>query len=159
MFGELKLVGALLLAAALLLGYKWQLHQARQEGIEECQDEHAAAALQVSIANRAEDQRRLGAQREVNNETQRLAARSRAARTALDARAGGLRHALAAACGGVAPGDPTAVVISPTAPAPELLRADVLGEIEQRLRDLGAEATLTRIAGAACEREYDALTR
>lgn len=54
--------------------------------------------------------------------------------------------------------DPGAPAGSASAASPGLLLADVLGRLEQAGRLLAEEATLRRIKGLTCERDYDALT-
>lgn len=50
-FGEVKLLAGLGLAAALFFAYQWKLHEAKAEGRDECMQQHTAAALEASQEN------------------------------------------------------------------------------------------------------------
>lgn len=149
---ELRLVGVALLIAALLGGVAWfRIHekaQVRAAVLADRQDAAAAAAIRQA--------QQAAAQKEISNESQRLAAR--AADDAADARAadvGLLQRAVAAgrrAAPAAAPG-------SAPASGPELVPADVLRGALADARRLAELADQRGIAGAACERSYDALTR
>lgn len=120
----------------------------------------AAVAAKAEVAARAEEQRRTAAMTEIANETQRMAARDRAAAASVDAASGGLRDAVAGAItgGGLRPRDSATAAFGPASAASSVLFSDVLGPAEERLRALAAEADTARTAGEACERAYDSLT-
>jgi len=125
---------------------QWAAERARQ----------TAEALKASEAARAEEQRRAAAQQEVQRDAQLQVDQARADAAAARAAGGRLRDQLAAfrraagsntaaPAGGAAAGDPLGVL------------ADVLERADERAGDLAAYADAARIAGAACERSYDAL--
>ena len=100
------------------------------------------------------------AQKEVSNETNRLLPQVRVAADRGAVAGAGLRvraAEVAAHCA-QAPDDPGAPPGGASAPGPGVLLADVLGRLEQAGRLVAEEATLRRIKGLACERDYDALT-
>jgi len=114
------------------------------------------AALEKTIA---ETSRRLKAQQEVarNADNQAVAARAAAAR-ASDAAARVLQRfvvveALARA------GDTAASGPGKAASAPSVLLTDVFGRCVTRVRQLAEYADSARIAGTACEAQYESLTR
>ena len=160
MFGltglELRLIGWVSLAASLLIGYGWLEHSLKAEGATQCRAESQAAALKSSEQARATETQRISDQKEIDNESQRLAARSRAVAAALATAAPGLRAALGAR---IASSNPPAGAGFKASPAPDVVLTDVLGEVDQRLRDLAAEADARGEAGSACERSYDSLGR
>lgn len=117
----------------------------------------AAAELQAATdAARAEETRRhLRLQENLDVELRARQAAQRDA-AAAHAAADGLRSAAAGfAC---VPSSPASAAGSaPAGPGPGVL-PDVLGELAARAERLAGEADSARIAGAVCERAYDALT-
>lgn len=120
-----------------------------------------AQAIQALEAQRAEERRQADLQREILNEAERLATRARtAAARALDAGRVFVSTATAAAVAGSGLRAPSSAAAGSCEAATDaaILPAGVLGEIEQRLRDLAGYATEAHLAGLVCERSYDALT-
>ncbi|MEX3556616.1 MAG: DUF2514 family protein [Burkholderia gladioli] len=115
------------------------------------------ATLAAVNAARVEEQRRTAAQQEIADEAskQRNVARADAA-TAASA-ADGLRRQVAALVSRARHSTPAAG--SAPADDPIGVLADVLGRADERAGELAAYADRARIAGQACERSYDALTR
>lgn len=147
---EFKAAGALVaIAAALLAFHRFEASQ-QAKGAATCEASH-------DESDRAEEQRRLAAKLEIDNETQRLVSLDRVHAVALAGAAPGLRNAVAAAI--VCHGDPPPISVSSAASNPTVLRSDVLGEIETRLRDLGGEADVRRTSGLGCQREYGSLKK
>lgn len=140
-FAEAKLLAGLGLAAGLLFTYQWKLHQAREEGRQECRD----AAL-AEYKENSDDLARIAAR--ARADSARLSADAGAARSAADR----LRGAVAgsglvirsAAAGGSAP-----------APDTERLSAELL----ERASVLARLADERGAAGAACVESYEALRR
>jgi hypothetical protein len=140
--------GALLLAAAAA-GGSWAGWQVR--------DAQAQRAIVKAQEDRdAEEQRRREAVDEIARETRDGGTRYAAARAAAAGAAERLRQraqaavvsARAAAAAGSAPaGDPIGVL------------ADVLGRADERAGILAEYADRARVAGLACQRSYEALTR
>lgn len=154
---EVKAIAALALVAGLGGWHLWDVHRASSDATTACKATYAAAALAAETANRAEEQRRQDAAHDNALETQRLAARGRAAAAALaGAPAAGLRAAVAARIGQAASDPPAGVGVKATA-GPDLVLADVLRSAEQRLRDLAGLADTRGNAGSSCERSYDSL--
>lgn len=164
-------IGIALAASAIYAGHLVDVHRhevkARAAGQAEVQavfDRYRAdatgAALKAAAASRAEEQRRTAAQLEITNEAQRIAVRDRAAHAALDATAPGLRRDVAAAIArrGGSSCSPTLAAVGAPATDPADLLSLVLGEAEDRLRELAIEADRRGAAGAACAASYDALT-
>lgn len=155
---ELKLIGGLIIAVGLFAGYEYEMHEAKAEGIAQCQATYAAAAIKAETENRAEERRRDAAAQENALETQRLANRARTDAAGAAAAAAGLRSAVAARLGQAA-SDPTAAAGSaPTSGAIDLL-TQLLGEADERLRGLAQEADARGIAGNSCAAAYDSLTK
>lgn len=147
------------LALALLLG-AWALLHAHDVRVRAAQEAaYTAAALKATNENRAEEQRRVAAQKDINDETQRLATRARADARAVTASAPSLRNAFASACFRAAPEHSTTVPGVATAASGVDLQSDVFGQIEQRLRDLARIADERGIAGESCVKSYDALNQ
>lgn len=143
---EWKLIGGLVLVAALIEGAEWKLAAARAEGRASCEQAHQAASI-------AEERRRVEALAEVANEAQRMqnhvradagVARASLGRLLQRARGNGLRYPAAAA--------PSA----PASAAGDLQGVpDVLGGIGEAARQLAAGLDEARAAGLACERAFD----
>lgn len=153
------------LVAGVLLKQHGQIQALRvdlateKQGRADDRTRYATAALQQGAAFRAEEQRRAAAQQEASDEAQRLSNRARAA--ADGARDAGQRlldraAAVAARCDRTA-ADP-APAGSSTPEAGAGLLAGVLSSAVGEARRYAAIADEARIAGAACERAYDALT-
>ncbi len=140
-FAEAKLLAGLGLAAGLLFTYQWKLHQAREEGRQECRD----AALAEYKEN--------------SNDLARIAARARADSARLSADAGAARSAADRLRGAVAG---SGLVIrsaaargSEAATDTELLSAELLSRTEA----LAQLADERGAAGEACQQSYEALTK
>ena len=170
-FPQTRLIelGALALAIAAIGGVMLSQHNtiltaraalaAEREGRAQDRAITATAAASAATASLTETGRRIAAQGEIANETERLSTRARS--DADDARLAsvGLRSAAAAAaarCGASAP-DSAAAAVSASASAPGLVLADVLGSIDERAGQLAELADRAIIAGEQCERSYDAL--
>jgi len=138
-----------LLLAGLLGGAHYVLRQAKAEGAAECKAEHQAASDLAYRENAA-------ALAGIATEAQRMAQRAATARAGLDRAAPGLRDAAIASCIGLSA---AATPGSPTASAPGVVQADVLGEVGARLRGLAEEATASRREGDACTAAYDEVER
>lgn len=122
-----------------------------------------AKALQEAEKARAEELRRVDAQREITDETARLAARHRAELLAAADAGQRLRQhyaqLLAAAADRDRAGqDPAAAFDGTAAGQVAGMCTELLGRAEARLRSLAAEADASRLAGSACEASYDALS-
>lgn len=153
MFGfglETKLIGGACLLALAVMGFAYWTDSLRDEGRQECQAAHEKA-------DRIEEQRRSTAVAEVSNEAQRMANRARADARGADDAAVRLRSAVTTRLAGVS--DPAASAASAPARAPDVVLADVLGSAEKRLRELAALADERAVAGNACVRSYEALTK
>lgn len=132
--------------------------QARWDAAERVRAQTAIAAQERQRQLEQEDARQ---QREALNEAERLATRARAGAVAA-ADAGRLflaaaRPSAPAGSGLLAPGAAAPASCSPAADS-TVLPADVLGAIEQRLRDLAREADERGGPGRLCEASYDAVT-
>jgi hypothetical protein len=150
------------LAAALALALVlagWQWYRATS-AIAELTAERQAIAQQIQAATdsaRAEEQRRTLKIQEAQDAEQ-------IARQAAEADAGRARSAavslrqraaeLAASC---TASNPTATTGGPTAIAPGLVLADMLGRVAAAAGELGGYADRARGAGQLCERSYEAL--
>jgi hypothetical protein len=123
-------------------------------------EEGERAARLASENYRREEQRRITAQKEAEDEATRQLEAARAdAGAAADALrrlrqrvASDAARRAAASHPAAAPGG------TPTEPATDL-PADMLGRLGEAAGQLAAHADAARIAGLACERSYDALTR
>jgi Protein of unknown function (DUF2514) len=147
---EFKAIAALLALAGLLLwaGVAVKRHDANVIAVVQGQAAQAAVV---------EEQRRVTAQSEVDNETQRLASLAAAARLRAPAVSSGLRDRTAALIASTR-SCTAADVVGPPAPSAADLLADVQGRLEQAGGQLADEADARGIAGLAAERKYDALT-
>lgn len=109
---------------------------------------------------RAEELRRQAAINEVTENAQTEIDRARADAAAAHAAADSLRdqaQRLAAAAGKTC-SNPRPAAAGKAAGSPGLVLADVLGRVEEAGRSMAEAADRSRIAGAACEAAYDALT-
>ena len=111
----------------------------------------------AAAAGAKETQRRLERQGDSHRETTAQLAAAAAAVRAERAGAGKLRDELAAATA-ARRRDPAAVTVCAPAEAAADLHADLFGRADTRAGELAEAAQAFRIAGEACEREYDALT-
>ena len=109
---------------------------------------------------RAEELRRQAAINEVTTNAQTEIDRARADAAAAHAAADSLRDQakrLAAAAGKTC-SNPSHATAGKAAGSAGLVLADVLGRVEEAGRSMAEAADRSRIAGAACEAAYDALT-
>jgi len=155
---EIKAAVGLLALVAGVAGYAAWAHKLRAEGAAECQAQHTASALTASEAARAEEQRRQLAAKDIDNETQRLAARDRAAADALHAAGPGLRDAAFSAISRSCPSDSAASAVSPSATEATRVLSLVYGEAAARCAALADLADESWNRGAAAAQHYDALT-
>ena len=155
---ELRLIGVLLLVAAIATAFGLFVRSERQQGAALVTAQYAAAAASANEAARVEEQRRVAAQAEIANEAQRLSNHARDVSIAGVPASRKLRDDFRAA-GSSCTGNPAVASSSPPGVSADDLRADVLGELDQRASDLALAADLSRIAGQQCERSYDALTK
>lgn len=120
------------------------------------------AALQAAELARKEEARRAYDHERIARDASRDLAQARDAAAAATSTAGRLREhvaRLAAQCAGSVPAtDSGAPPRSASAAGPGLVLSDMLIRLETRGRELAAYADQARVAGAACERAYDALT-
>ena len=155
---------ALLVALGLAYG-GGRLQQHRADG-KSFTAERAAAALRASEERnkavdeaRAEEQRRTTEQARIANEATKHAEDARADARAAGGTADKLRARVAQlVAASRAASNSAAADSSQAAGDPLDVLADVLGRADKRAGDLAAYADATHIAGAACERAYDALT-
>lgn len=123
--------------------------------------ERAAEAARAAEARyRAEEERRIAAQQEIVDAAEKRAAQARADAAVADAAAGRLRDRVAAlvAAARQAASNPSIAASGPPATDPAGMLGDVLDRCIGRVRLLAEIADRRGIAGAACERSYDALT-
>lgn len=143
MIGEVKLLAGLGIAASLLFAYQWKLHQAREEGRQECRD---AAAAEY---------------RENSDELSRIAARTRANAPRLAADAGAARSAADRLRGAVAGSGlrirPAAASGSAAEPVSETER--VSAELLRGCVDTARFADCLASGGEACEASYGAVSK
>jgi hypothetical protein len=179
--GVLKLLAALsggwlgpaLIAAALAGGgawHFWSVHEARKEGdaagsarvnaLWQAQTRKAQeAAAQATADNLAEERRRQAAmQKEIDDATTALDAARRDADAARRASVG-LRDAFASAAARRCAAAPNPALAASSPAAEGGLLAEVLGELDEEAGRLAIEADRRGIAGSACERAYDELTK
>jgi hypothetical protein len=163
---KFKAIALLVILTALTGATTWFMHHEREIGRDEIRAErtleHAQqkeVALEESIANAKETQRRLerqkGAQDAYDQDLAHARADADGARTAAD----GLRQRaeqLARAARGAA-GDRAAGVDGKATRDPAGMLADVLGRVVERAQRVAEYADAARAAGLQCERDYDAL--
>ena len=162
-------LGALALAIAAIGGVMLSQHNdiltaraalaVEREGRAQDRAITAAAAASAATASLTETGRRIAAQGEIANESERLSTRARADADGARVADVGLRSAASAAaarCGASAPNSAVAAV-GASASAPGLVLADVLSRIDDRAGELAELADRAIIAGKQCERSYDAL--
>lgn len=157
-------LGIIVALFAAYIGGRWE-----QSGVDKRKYQAQITATQLEGARaqnkaieevRAEEQRRTAAQTEIANAAKKEADTARAdardAGAAADRLRGRVNELLAAAR---APKDPTAPSGSEAAGDPLGVLADVLEKSDRRAGILAEYADQARLAGLACERSYDALTR
>lgn len=135
-----------------------------QQGRADDRAKAVAVAATETIVNLTEGARRLVDQKEIQDETQRLASRARADALAAVRDDPRLRAAFSAAtpapgrCAG--PGDPGAVAVGQAASAPAgSVQSDVFGELDDRAGRLAQALDDAFIAGSGCQREYGSLKK
>lgn len=152
MFGltglEIRALAIVALIASAVAGYAWWHHEVAAGGAAEYK------ASQV-LTDQAEEQRRVAAQKEVDNEDQRLAAKDRDAAARLARAAGVLRPQIAAL---IQRCDSAPSSVGPAASS----AADLLTYVQSRV-DEAARGTIDYADGLArsggqCAGDYDALT-
>lgn len=149
-------------------GYeKWQRHSAEAKTAR-CIDDrnldkaHATTAALVQTAQyRATEQAWRNKQKEIADEADKQLAHVRADAAIADAAAGRLSQRVAAlvAAARATAANPAAVSASAPADTAADLLAGMLGRVDEAAGQLAAYADNARAAGAACQAEYDALTR
>jgi len=156
-----KALIAAAVAAALVLAYVGWRGKQREFGRNEIRAQVAAQAAQEAEHNARETLRRVQRQSEASNAAQTQLAAARAAAARASAAADSLRTDLErfAAAGRAACAHPA--VAGERSPAGDAI--GVLAELQRRADEragiLAAAADDARIAGAACESSYDALSR
>lgn len=160
-FGFLKLIPWWAYAIALCLAWGgYQRYQVKRGAAvyQEAQAEAAQQRQKQLEATIAETSRRLRAQQEVakNADNQATAARAAAAR-ASDAAARVLQRFIATEAIARS-GDTSVASAGKAASAPSVLLTDVFGRCVNRVRQLAEYADSARIAGTACEAQYQSLT-
>lgn len=132
-------------------GWRWE------SKVSKLKEEHATAVSNAQARARAEEQRRVSILGEIANEANRKAQEATAdAALAADA-ASRLHQELARLRGRTC--HPAASASSQTAGDPIGVLIDVLTGLESSGREIAAYADQSRIAGQACERAYDSLTK
>ena len=122
--------------------------------------QEAAAALKATQEARAEEQRRVVATQEVIHAAQaKLVTVAAAAGRALNSAVSLRERAAAVAAGGAMPEAAAAPGRGASGAGPGLLLADVLGRMGEAGGQLAAEADRARVAGEACEQQYNSLTK
>lgn len=154
-----KVLAGLALVAALLLGYGlWQSHE-QSLGAEREISKQTAQALVATQDNLRESNRRTVAVEGNAHAADLAASAARADADAAHSAGERLRLRLAAAERGRAASDPAATSAGATADAPGLVPYDVFESVRAAGERLAGYADQSRIAGQACERSYDALTK
>lgn len=146
---------AVLMALSAAGAWQWQANAYGRQIADMRRDQADANALAQAGARR-EEQRRQTALDEVRQDAQDKITTAAADATAADATADSLRADLARIKRRAAGNTCTAAGGTATESATGLL-ADLLGEVEAAGRAMAAEADRRGIAGAACERSYDAV--
>lgn len=163
---RLLAIGALALAVLGALGGQYVTIQHLRAGLAEQKATMSQERTNAALATvkrqeqyREEEQRRIAAQSEIANESQRLIARARAGDVRADAGDARLRDAtasVAAACRGPA-SDSAATAASPPASSPGDLLALVQRRMGEAARTVVRFADEASVAGGTCERSYDSL--
>lgn len=159
--GAFALVVAALGGQTLRLAHEHTAHQTDLVRAEHERVRGALAVIETEEKYRSEEQRRAKAQKDIDDESHRMAATARADLASADAARVRLlqrvRTAGAQATG--TPGHPAPVVVGSPAGDPIGVLADVLGRADARAGLLADFADRAHAAGIACERSYDALTK
>lgn len=153
-------LGVLLAVQTLRLSHEKESHAAARAEFAQALARAQAETRALEAAYRAEELRRRKAQEEIVNEHETKLAQAQAAARAADSAAARLRERLAqvaAAARTSSPDRPTADTSAPT-PAPADLHADVQRRLDEAVRTIARFADDAALAGATCERFYDALT-
>jgi hypothetical protein len=163
MLGALTIVGrvplwAWPLAGALAWG-TWQHLQAAdiRAEFESAKARAAVENFKASERASAETARREAAQRKDLEHANELATAALADADRLRATDGRLRERIAAVVAAAGRGDTAAGGVVTSAGDPIGMLADVFGRCRERIRALARHADRARIAGQACEADYDAL--
>lgn len=119
------------------------------------------AKAQAEAGARAEEQRRAAAQEEARVHAQNEKNAADADAAGADAAGQRLRDEAAKLAAGVSctGADPAAVARGASATRAAMVLSDLLSRVDARAGELAAEYDRARIAGLACEREHDGLTR
>jgi Flp pilus assembly protein TadB len=152
---EAKLIGVALAAAAVLGWFAWHDHQVREQATASIRAEVAQATIKAQQEAATETARRVQAQSEIANDAHAQAEHARADADAAAAARDRLRDRLAAVVASA--GHPSSATGSEAAGDPIGVLAVVLGRADERAGLLADLADKRGIAGAACERAYDAL--
>ena len=162
------LLGGLLVAALLAVGLQTYRLASEQAAHADTRAQHAGHiadlerdAREAVLAARTEERRRTEEVQKAADEAHQALERARADAAAAADAGQRLRDRIAAitATCGRAVSDPGSASGSAPAVATADLLADVFSEMERAGRAMAEEADRRGIAGAACERSYDALTR
>lgn len=147
------------LAASLLWG-GWQHHRAERAGKALLEHQTKTATLRESAMHSAlvETTRRLAAQQESADAAETAARAARLDADAAGDAAGRLRAHVARLAASAGTCHPAAAASGPAASAPGLVLADMFRRVEAAGREHAAESDRRSIAGADCQRRYDALT-
>jgi hypothetical protein len=148
--------------AALAVGFTagWQVQSWRWDRAEARQQAHVATLRETAMHQALiETTRRLTAQQEAANAAAQQARRARADAAAADAAAGSLREHVARLAARAAGNDPAAAAGGQTAADAAGMLAELQRRADERAGILARIADERGIAGAACERAYDALSR
>jgi len=160
----LIVAAAVAAAWAAIAGF---IHHERDIGRQEVRAEWALdrekqkdAAIAQATANAQETQRRLAAQKEIQDAHDKDLARARADAAGAAVAAGRLRSQIAVytAAARRAAGNPAAAGDSTPAGDPIGVLADVLGRADKRAGILATYADAARAAGLQCERSYETLS-
>ena len=156
-------IAIIMIAAALFIHHERGIGEAKVEAVRQQEHAQAAAVAASAIASNAvEAERRVTAIQGVANVAQTQAAHAEADAAAAASARDALRVQLAstvAAARRARPADPAASPASVPAGDPIGVLAQVLGETDDFATQVAAEADANRVAGAACERAYGALTQ
>ncbi|WP_369812432.1 DUF2514 family protein [Ralstonia pickettii] len=132
-----------------------------QQQFDAAKDQAERKRLADVQATRAEEKRRADAQTEIANEATKQAAAAAADAVAAGAAADSLRARVARLVAAArASGHPAAAGAGPgqSGADPLDVLVDVLGRSDKTSGELAGYADRLRVAGLACERDYDALT-
>lgn len=145
---ELKAAACLVLLAGLWLGFHNFVKGEQAKGVATCEAQHVES-------DRIEEQRRLSAQSEIANESQRMANRRLADAVGLASAGDGLRNRVTAAIG---PGlSASAATCGETVTKITGVCTDMLSKADARLQRLADIADDNYDHGKTCESGYDSL--